>query len=561
MCIDEYIYTHLTTNYKGGVILAFYFDSFGFYKIGNSGLPADPSKNIYVARWDILFSYDVDMIVAYEGGFYKSLVDPNLGNNPSTSPTEWEVITGVDAIPYKDTFVIADWISDGLGGFYIDYLAATHLQGTSKFVYAFISSDTLDPNEGEPFGYGDFTQYSNGDIKILSDMTFNGYLLITSFANGGGSTTSGDYNTLTSKPVLNTSNTITQSPNIAEIIQGTIDLHKVSKTGDYNDLLNLPESTIPEISLIPNPGYLFPLSTTRAYYEKILYSPTAIFRDGTNLRKYVAYYGNGTYNFVSYSDNGTSWNNETQVTGVLAGYHCEAILIGTTIHLFYWYTGITIYSPAAIRHCTINITTNCSIAISDAPLSGNYISGVSGGGNLRAGTYGCDKAFYNASPTNNPLNPYSYQWCIIHNGTDGSQEGELFATSSDGYNFSAWNGNTEVIARGTQSPLQWDAWIGNCYVWTENSKWYMYYAGGIGTSNGADSNFANGIGYATSDDGITWTKYENNPIFFRTFSYKSALRLYCPCVVKQDDGWVLYYTSKSSDGKYRVCTAIIDRLI
>ena len=618
--------------------MAFYFDSFGFYKIsGGSGLPTDPDKNIYVAKWDSGFTYNLETIVSYGGLFYQSIISGNTGNNPTNIAAWAEINNPGGEPPYRDNFVIADWSPDGSGGFYIDIPASVHLQGTDKFVYAFISSNDT-PTENTPFGYGDFVQYSNGDVRIVSDTAFDGFLSITSFigetpssmiedwvsgrqysvselvvylnnlyrctnansdivfnianwqliGSGGGTT---NYNDLVNKPLLNTNNSTTQIPASAEQIQGIIDLHKVSKTGNYNDLLNLPSyssddvsnnstvvgstvtdalnalnSSIPitipnTISLIPDQGYLFPLSTTRAYYEKVLYSPTPIFRDGANLRKYVAYYGNGTYNFACYSDDGAHWDNETQLTGVVAGYHCEAIRVNSTIHLFYWDTGVSIYSSAAIRHCTINITTNCSIATTDAPLSGNYISGVSGGGNLRAGTYGCDKAFYNASPTNNPLNPYSYQWCIIHNGTDGSQEGELFATSPDGYNFSAWNGNTEVIARGTQSPLEWDAWIGNCYVWIEGSKWYMYYAGGNGTSNGADSNFANGIGYATSNDGINWTKYENNPIFFKTYSYKSALRLYCPCVVKQDDGWILYYTAKSQTGQYRVSTAIINKLI
>ena len=538
--------------------MAFYFDSFGFYKIGGGGgLPTDPDKNIYVAQWDNLFSYDLDSIVAYNGLFYKSIGSGNIGNFP-TDPLYWETVYDGVIPPYKADFLIADWTPDGSGGFYIDIPSATHQQGIDKFVYAFISStDSL--TENSPFAYGDFTQYSNGDIRILSDMTFDGYLLITSFANGGGSTTSGDYNTLTSKPILNTSNTTTQSPNVAETIQGTIDLHKVSKTGDYNDLLNLPSITNPLLNIIPDQGFLFPISTSRAYYEKVLYSPTPIFNDGVNLRKYVAYYGNGTNNFASYSDDGCSWITEIQTTNVLDGYHCEAILVGTTIHLFYWDINHTIYSPAAIRHCTFDITVSCNIATSDNPLSGNYISGVSGGGNLRAGTYGVDKAFYNDTPTNNPLDPYSYAWCIIHDGTDGSNECDLFATSNDGYNFSAWNGQTKVIECGTYP--DWDSNIGNIYAWKEGSNWYMYYAGGVGTSHGSDSNFADGIGYATSNDGINWIKYENNPIFFKTYSYKSAKRLYCPCVVKQDDGWLLYYTAKSESGQYRVSTAIINRLI
>ena len=325
---------------------------------------------------------------------------------------------------------------------------------------------------------------------------------------------------------------------------------------DIKSFINLTTTGL--VSLYPKDGYLFPLSTTRAYYEKVLYSSTPIFNDGTDLRKCVAYYGNGTYNFASYSDDGLTWNNETQVTGVLAGYHCEAILVGTIIHLFYWNTANTIYSPTAVRHCTIDITNNCNIATTDNPLSGNYITGIFADG-LRYGTYGVDKAFYNDAPTNNPSNPYSYAWCIIHNGTDGSNEGVLFATSSDGYNFTKWNNNVEVIPKGITGT--WDMWIGSVFVWKENDAWYMYYGGGVGTSNGADSNFADGIGFATSGNGITWTKSAKNPEIFKTYSYKSAKRLYCPCVVQQDNDWVLYYTAKGRDNTYKVCNALIHRFL
>ncbi len=62
---------------------------------------------------------------------------------------------------------------------------------------------------------------------------------------GGGGTT--DYNNLTNKPVLNSNHSTSQTPNASEIIKGTISLHKISKTGNYNDLLNKPD-----LDFIPN---------------------------------------------------------------------------------------------------------------------------------------------------------------------------------------------------------------------------------------------------------------------------------------------------------------------
>ena len=49
-----------------------------------------------------------------------------------------------------------------------------------------------------------------------------------------------NYNDLENKPILNTNNSTAQTVNSNEEISGTINLHKVSKTGSYSDLLNKP---------------------------------------------------------------------------------------------------------------------------------------------------------------------------------------------------------------------------------------------------------------------------------------------------------------------------------
>lgn len=49
-----------------------------------------------------------------------------------------------------------------------------------------------------------------------------------------------DYNTLNNKPVLDTDNTDSLGYSEDETIQGTIQLHRVAKTGSYNSLRDLP---------------------------------------------------------------------------------------------------------------------------------------------------------------------------------------------------------------------------------------------------------------------------------------------------------------------------------
>ena len=59
-------------------------------------------------------------------------------------------------------------------------------------------------------------------------------------ATGGGGGTS-DYQDLNNKPILNTNNTASQTPSSSETINGTINLHKISKTGNATDLNGLED--------------------------------------------------------------------------------------------------------------------------------------------------------------------------------------------------------------------------------------------------------------------------------------------------------------------------------
>lgn len=307
-------------------------------------------------------------------------------------------------------------------------------------------------------------------------------------------------------------------------------------------------------------GKVLPISQPRGYYPCVLYNATPMFFDGTTLRKYVAYYAGAAsaQGYAAFSDDGIAWDTETLVTGVTGlNYHVSAIIVSGIIHYFYWNTTASIYSAAAICHATFNPAVSCVASTSNAVLTGGYIYGASGSGNIRAGTYGFTQVFYNPAPTSNPANPYSYPWCAIVQGTDGSQESGLFATSADGYNFSPWNALQEVIPRGT-----WDAWIGTINTWIDTAGlWHAFYAGGLGTGGGEDTNFGGGLGYATSVDGITWTKYLWNPIIRKTESLKTWKRLYTPMVIKDASGYKVYFSCKNLAGTYVIAYAKVGGFI
>jgi hypothetical protein len=137
---------------------------------------------------------------------------------------------------------------------------------------------------------------------------------------------------------------------------------------------------------------------------------------------------------------------------------------------------------------------------------------------------------------------------MIHDGTTGNTEGLLFATSTDGYDFSAWNGVVEVIPRNLTG---WDVAVGGMTVYKDAAgMWRAYYSGGLTTGQGSDSNFGDGIGFASSLDGITWQKYPFNPILKKTDSLRGWKRTYLPCVMKDNTGTWLYFSMKSSTSVY-----------
>ena len=87
-----------------------------------------------------------------------------------------------------------------------------------------------------------------GDIvKVKSPLNNFSDIYIEAIGGSGGSGTSTSYNDLTNKPNLNTTASSSLSTSSSEIIKGTINLHRISKTGKYDDLVGKPD-----LDFIPN---------------------------------------------------------------------------------------------------------------------------------------------------------------------------------------------------------------------------------------------------------------------------------------------------------------------
>lgn len=80
----------------------------------------------------------------------------------------------------------------------------------------------------------------NDIVKVKSPLNNFSDIYIEAIGGSGGSGGTSNYNDLTNKPILNTNYTSSLTPNSTEVIRGTINLHKVSKTGKYSDLIGVP---------------------------------------------------------------------------------------------------------------------------------------------------------------------------------------------------------------------------------------------------------------------------------------------------------------------------------
>jgi len=112
-----------------------------------------------------------------------------------------------------------------------------------------------------------------------------------------------------------------------------------------------------------------------------------------------------------------------------------------------------------------------------------------------------------------------------------------FATSPDGITWTIYP--TPVLS---PSPGQWDSQtVEEAFVLRENGQYKMWYAGGTTPTPQA-------IGYATSPDGINWTKHTSNPILTAGTDPWEAGGVCGPCVMPYESGYKIWYTGWNTAG-------------
>lgn len=143
----------------------------------------------------------------------------------------------------------------------------------------------------------------------------------------------------------------------------------------------------------------------------------------------------------------------------------------------------------------------------------------------------------------------TYQmWYSGWSQSSNSQIG--YATSSDGISWTKSTSNP-VLSPGPSGA--WDSRsVSSATVVNTGSAHMMWYQGTQRFSNGTTTR---GIGLATSVDGITWTKSTENPVMQATPGIDQSYLSY-PWVLKVADEYKMWYTCRSTSGSpVSVCFA------
>lgn len=119
------------------------------------------------------------------------------------------------------------------------------------------------------------------------------------------------------------------------------------------------------------------------------------------------------------------------------------------------------------------------------------------------------------------------------------------ATSNDGILWTKYSGNP-VLDLGTLGSWDGDS-ISDASVINENGQYKMWYTGQQYGATSVDDVFK--IGYATSPDGIHWTKYSENPVLTPgSLGSWDDRRVWRPSVISTGSGYVMYYRGAAIEG-------------
>ena len=190
-------------------------------------------------------------------------------------------------------------------------------------------------------------------------LNLNGYLYATKLYSGGKEV----FTSHQSIKSINTNNTAAQSVSANETIagSGTINLHKVSKTGSYNDLSNIPvinqDLTASGFTPVANTYYKHTGTTTDTFTQDVIY-----LYNGTG---YAALDGSGP-------DDGKTYVYYVTGDGEHASYDIEHPF-GADVNVSVYLIGQSIFGETMDELVMVDVYTKCKkvkLVFNSAPSSG-----------------------------------------------------------------------------------------------------------------------------------------------------------------------------------------------
>ncbi len=321
-------------------------------------------------------------------------------------------------------------------------------------------------------------------------------------------------------------------------------------------------ASVPDYTAWIDLGIVYTASSGDAYYPSVIYDVNGF---GTGTALYKMWYSNGSGGvFVVTSSDGLSWGTPTSATALGGDAHHVQVVYdanafgvtdGPKYKVWYWDNNAQLYSICAMATAKsvdgVTWTDDTTLGQSGSPLVTGDCD-TDGGTGWNRGSYGPVDVIYQSGASDTGSDPWSYSYIMYYDGTDGSSEVTGLAYSADGL---TWTAYSPLPVLDKSSGNAWDcddAAYGTVY--RDANGYHFWYSGGGGDNGSgfcaAGDPIHEGIGYASSTDGETWTKDSNNPIFHINdgVSYRDK-RVYTPAVVDDGSGFLkMYYSAQAAPG-------------
>jgi len=308
-------------------------------------------------------------------------------------------------------------------------------------------------------------------------------------------------------------------------------------------------------------GIVYAAPSGAAYYPSVTYN-AAGFGIGA---PYRMWYSDGTNGYVTNSSDGVNWGAPTIMSGLSSNAsHIQVVYDpgnfgGNYAYKAWFWDTVGPYPGIHIDFAESNDGVHWTAAqtITQNPAQ-PLVTGVSPDWN--EGSYGPINIHYQPAASNTGSDPWNYRYVMYYDGTNGNNEYTGLAYSTDGLYWSAYPTGTPGNPVLQGQPNSWDS-VSTAYgtVIQESPTSYVYFYSGGNGSTAYGSAVSQGIGLATSGDGLTWTKDPGNPIFniSQGVSYRNQ-RDYTPDVILGGDGVLrMYYSAVGNSGVKDIGLAII----